>query len=110
MENFVSKKCVPCAGGAAPLNAEQAREFLKEAEGWELKMEIPMRISRKFSFKNFREVMAFLVQVAMLAEKENHHPDIEAHYQDATLFFTTHAISGLSENDFIMAAKVNKMA
>lgn len=70
----------------------------------------PATISKKFTFKNFKEVMAFLVKVGMLAEQQGHHPDIEAHYKEVTLTFTTHAIKGLSENDFIMAAKVNKLS
>lgn len=109
MENFLSKKCVPCEGGTSPLSEKQAREFLKQVESWELKMVTPMRLERKFNFKNFKEVMAFLVKVGMLAEQQGHHPDIEAHYKEVTLSFTTHAIGGLSESDFIMAVKVNAL-
>ena len=110
MSDLLHKKCVPCEGGAAPLTEKQAQEFLKSAEGWGLHFApAPARVAKKFSFKNFKEVMAFLIKVGMLAEQEGHHPDIEAHYKEVTLTFTTHATSGLSENDFIMAAKVNKL-
>ena len=109
--DLTTKHCVPCEGGVPPLSEGQARELLKNTEGWELFMTpSPSRISKKLIFKNFKEVMAFLVKVGMLAEQQGHHPDIEAHYKEVTLTFTTHAINGLSENDFIMAAKINKLS
>lgn len=108
--DLLQKKCVPCEGGTQPLTETRAREFLKQTEGWELKLApLPHRISKTFAFKNFKEVMAFLNKVAVVAEEEGHHPDIEAHYKTVTLIFSTHAIAGLSENDFIMAAKVNRL-
>ena len=88
----------------------EARKLLPQAEGWELKLDSPPhRLTKKFTFKNFKEVMVFLNKVADLAEQEGHHPDIEAHYKEVSLTFTTHAVKGLSENDFIMAAKVNRI-
>lgn len=108
---LTKKKCVPCKGGTPSLSEEKARELLKQTAVWELKFnQLPNRIVRTFEFKNFKEVMAFLNKIAILAEQEGHHPDIEAHYKEVTLTFFTHAIGGLSENDFIMAAKVNQLA
>lgn len=113
--DLLQKKCVPCEGSVPPMKEEEARKLLSQVEGWELPRESGQRhrfanrlaIKKTFVFKNFKEVMGFLVKVAMLAEQEGHHPDIEAHYKEVTLTFTTHAINGLSDNDFIMAAKVN---
>lgn len=110
MPNLYGKHCVPCEGGVPSLTELQARELLEDTEGWELTFTTALaRISKKFVFKNFKEVMAFLVKVGMLAEQEGHHPDIEAHYKEVTLVFTTHSIKGLSENDFIMGAKVDRL-
>lgn len=88
----------------------QAREFLKQTNGWSLDFsKTPARIFRTFKTKNFKETTALFIKIALLAESEGHHPDIEIHYGSLTASFTTHAIKGLSENDFIMAAKINKM-
>lgn len=92
------------------MKEEEARKLLAQVEGWEISLTPPPHcLIKKFTFKNFKEVMGFLVKVGMLAEQEGHHPDIEAHYKEVTLSFTTHAIQGLSDNDFIMAAKVNRL-
>jgi 4a-hydroxytetrahydrobiopterin dehydratase len=105
--NLHTKKCVPCEGGTPPLTAEEIQEYLKEVEGWELRdsPSISLRINKTFKFKSFRESIDFVNRIASLAETENHHPDIHVRYKKVTLELTTHAIQGLSENDFIMASK-----
>ena len=105
MENLAAKKCVPCEGGTPPLAAENVREYLKEVEGWEAQDN--ELIKKTFRFKTFREAIDFVNRVASLAEEENHHPDIHIRYNRVTFELTTHAIKGLSENDFIMASKID---
>ena len=120
MGNLVEKKCTPCEGGAVPINHDEAHRMLKEIPGWSLH-EIAtspakgrkghLQIEHEFKFKNFKEAMGFVNKIAELAENEGHHPDIFIHgWNKVLLTFYTHAIGGLSENDFIMAAKVNALA
>lgn len=104
---LTAKKCVPCEAGTPPLTLEETQEYLPQAEGWELLEN--KKIRKKFRFKNFRESVAFVNQVAKIAEEEGHHPDIHIIYNRVTFELTTHAIGGLSENDFIMAAKINQI-
>ncbi|OHA71039.1 MAG: hypothetical protein A3D64_00015 [Candidatus Wildermuthbacteria bacterium RIFCSPHIGHO2_02_FULL_49_9] len=105
--NLTEKKCVPCKEGIPPLKKEKIEKYLKEVEGWEAKK--GKLISRTFSFKSFKEAINFVNQVAGIAEQEQHHPDIHIRYKKVTLELTTHAIAGLSENDFIMASKIDAM-
>ena len=111
MEELTKKKCVPCEGGVPPATKEQAEEFLKKLDGWDMidESDIP-KIKRDFKFKNFKEAMEFVNKVADLAEEEQHHPDILIHgWNNVKITFYTHSIKGLHENDFIMAAKVNEI-
>lgn len=106
---FSEKKCVPCEGGTKPLASEEIREYLAELKTpWEVFED--KKIRREFRFKNFVKAMAFVDCVADIAEAEDHHPDIHIHYNRVVLELWTHAIGGLSENDFIVAAKIEKMA
>ena len=105
--NFTQKKCVPCEGGTPPLPKEKVEEYIKEVQGWEVQDN--KIIEKIFAFKTFRESIDFVNKVANLAEQEQHHPDIHIRYRKVTLEFTTHAIKGLSENDFIMASKIDMM-
>ncbi|HCM36760.1 MAG: hypothetical protein A3J30_03245 [Candidatus Wildermuthbacteria bacterium RIFCSPLOWO2_02_FULL_47_9c] len=105
MGNLAAKKCVPCEGGTPPLEAEKVQEYLKEVEGWEVQEN--KLIGKIFKFKTFREAISFVNRVANLAEEEQHHPDIIIRYRKVTFELTTHAIKGLSENDFIMASKID---
>ena len=105
MANLAGKKCVPCEGGTPPLEAEKIQEYLKDVEGWEV-LENKL-IKKTFKFKTFREAIDFVNQVANLAEKEGHHPDIHIRYNRVTFELTTHTIKGLSENDFIIASKID---
>ena len=88
------------------LTDNEARIMLAQVLGWQL---ADKKITRAFKFKNFQETMAFVNKVAVIAEAEGHHPDMMVHWGSVELLFTTHAINGLSENDFIMAAKVNAL-
>lgn len=108
MTDLKDKKCVPCEGGVAPLSKETAKKFLAQVKGWELNPSAT-GISRQFQFKNFYQTMAFVNAVAWVANKENHHPDLDVGYNRCTVRYTTHAISGLSENDFICAAKIDAL-
>jgi 4a-hydroxytetrahydrobiopterin dehydratase len=107
--NFAAKKCQPCKGGTPPLDQEQSRESLAQIHSdWQL-VEEGRRIRRRFRFPDFRAAIAFVNEVAEIAENEGHHPDITIVYRNVTLDLTTHAIGGLSENDFIMAAKLDQL-
>lgn len=102
------KKCVPCEGGTPPLARERVEELLRETPGWEVNTEYK-EIGRVFKFKNFKEAMVFVNRVAEVAESEGHHPDITINWNKVTLALSTHSIGGLSENDFILAAKINAL-
>ena len=105
MTSLAAKKCVPCEGGTPPLEEKKIQEYLREVEGWDV--EENKRIKKTFNFKKFRESIDFVNRVANLTEDENHHPDIHIRYTRVTFELTTHAIKGLSENDFIMASKID---
>jgi|SRR3989344_1860888 len=105
-----NKKCVPCEGGTKPLLKETALKMMEKIEGWELIGDNELKILKHFEFKDFKQAMEFVNKVAEIAEEQGHHPDIVVSYRKVTLSLVTHAISGLSENDFIMAAKINALA
>jgi len=99
------KKCVACEGGTPPLEAEKVKEYMAElGGGWEV---LGGKIKKDFKFKDFKEAMAFVNKVAEIAENEGHHPDIHVFYDKVEIELWTHAVGGLSENDFIMAAKID---
>jgi 4a-hydroxytetrahydrobiopterin dehydratase len=102
------KRCVPCRGGVPVLGAEEAERLVAQVPGWSLE-EDAKGIRREFRFRNFAEAMMFSRQVGELAEVEGHHPDLSIGWGYCTVRFRTHAIGGLHENDFIMAAKVNRL-
>ncbi len=104
-ENLTEKHCIPCEAGTPPLDAAAVAEFAKSAPDW--KVIEAKKLSREFKFKNFEEAMAFVSRVAEIAESEGHHPDISIFYNRVRLELSTHAIGGLSENDFILAAKID---
>ena len=106
---FADRKCVPCEGGIAPLTPAAARTALAAlAPGWSLDA-AATTLGRDFSFKNFYRVMSFVNAVAHIANVEDHHPDLELGYNYCRVRYTTHAIKGLSENDFICAAKLDRL-
>jgi 4a-hydroxytetrahydrobiopterin dehydratase len=90
-----------------PLARTTAEAYLTATPGWDLVLDEPSRLTRKLKFKDFAEAMQFINRVADVAEEEGHHPDFSVSWNRVTLELTTHAIGGLSENDFIMAAKIN---
>ena len=100
------KHCVPCEGSAVPMLKREAEEMMAQVPGWQLWPD-GRTISREFSFKNFADAFAFAAKVAAVAEEEQHHPDLLISWGRVGIELSTHAINGLSENDFIVAAKVN---
>lgn len=100
------KKCVPCEGGVPKLDERVINELLKEIEGWVYRDD---KIHKRFEFKDFVEAIAFVNKMADLAESEGHHPDFFVHYNQVDVTLWTHKIGGLSESDFIMAAKINEL-
>ncbi|MGH7070433.1 MAG: 4a-hydroxytetrahydrobiopterin dehydratase [Acetobacteraceae bacterium] len=108
-ETLVTKSCTPCRGGIPPLTPPEAKEFLAQAPEWALPDDAH-RIERTFRLGNFREALAFVQQVGELAEAEGHHPDISFGWGYATVSLRTKKIKGLHENDFIMAAKIDRIA
>ncbi len=104
--DLVQKKCVPCEGGVPKLKPEEIQKFLQEISGWKLDGE---KIKKNFQFKNFLKAMEFVNQMAEVAEQEGHHPDFTVHYNQVEVIIWTHAIGGLSENDFILAAKIDSI-
>ena len=109
MSDLTQKHCKVCEGGVSPLSAEESNNMLGELnEGW-TPSEDGQSISRSFKFKNYYETMAFVNAVAWMAHSEDHHPDMEVGYNRCHVVYSTHAIGGLSENDFICAAKVDAL-
>jgi 4a-hydroxytetrahydrobiopterin dehydratase len=109
MSSLTSKRCQPCEGGVAPLSVSTAEGLRRQLHtDWILAAD-GKSIRREYAFKNFYRTMGFVNAVAYIANTEDHHPDIECGYNYCRIEFTTHAIGGLSENDFICAAKIDAM-
>lgn len=109
MNNLADKKCVPCEGGVEPLNEKRAKEYLKQLNpAWSISAD-GKKITRKFKFKNFQTPLEFVNKVGGLAESEGHHPDIEFGWGYVVIALWTHAIGGLFDNDFILAAKIDQI-
>lgn len=108
MSDLAAKHCKACEGGVAPLSAMQARDMLNQVMGWALN-DKGDEISRTFQFKNYYQTMAFVNAVAWIAHREDHHPDMEVSYNKCTVRYSTHAVHGLTENDFICAAKIDAL-
>jgi 4a-hydroxytetrahydrobiopterin dehydratase len=105
---LLDKKCVPCEGGMPPLTPDEVQNLIKEIEGWSVVEN--KEIEKEFKFKNFKEALAFINKVGEIAEQEGHHPDINLHnWNKVTFSLSTHVIKGLSENDFILAAKIDNL-
>jgi 4a-hydroxytetrahydrobiopterin dehydratase len=103
------KKCAPCEGGVPPLSYDQTQGLLKSVEGWSV-TENGTGIRRTWIVKNFMAGIDFLNKVAALAEEQGHHPDVHlVGYRNLSIEMTTHAIGGLTENDFIIAARINEI-
>ncbi len=104
--SLAEKKCIPCEAGVMPMFRPQAEELVKDIPGWELSAD-GKSIARRFTFKNFAEALAFVNRIGAIAEQEGHHPDISLSWGEVSVSLSTHAIGGLSENDFILAAKIS---
>jgi 4a-hydroxytetrahydrobiopterin dehydratase len=104
--DLTNKQCKPCEGGVSALTQDEAKELLKQLDNWELKNNV---ISKTFEFKNYYQVIAFVNAVAWMTHREDHHPDMTVGYDKCRMEYSTHAIGGLSENDFICAAKVDAL-
>lgn len=106
--DIAQKKCVPCEKGGPALPVQDAEALLQQVSGWTL-WPGARAISKEFSFKNFAEAFAFAGKIAAIAEEEGHHPDLAISWGRVEVELSTHAVGGLSENDFILAAKVDRI-
>jgi 4a-hydroxytetrahydrobiopterin dehydratase len=109
MSDLLNKKCVTCEGGIPPLTEERENYYMNQVEGWNLIREGIHRIQKEFYFDDFEKSIKFVNKVAEIAEQEGHHPDIHIYYDTVNLAIHTHAIKGLHLNDFILAAKIDKI-
>ena len=111
MSDLLNKKCVPCEGGILPFDISQIHKYQKKVDGWSVnKNEKKIHfLEKKFTFKNFINSKDFINKVGEKSEEESHHPDISFGWGYANIKITTHAIEGLSENDFILAAKIDQI-
>jgi 4a-hydroxytetrahydrobiopterin dehydratase len=106
---LAEKKCVACEGGVAPLNRVEAEVLLRQVRDWVLSPD-GKTITKRFKLKNFKEAMALANAIGDVAEEEGHHPDLAIGWGKVEVALTTHAIDGLSENDFILAAKIDAIS
>ena len=116
-DTLINQKCVPCHGGVSALSTAEAQKLLSQllssngggdGDGWKI-VEDGKALRREFKFSDFYRAMSFVNAVAHVANLEDHHPDLEVGYGYCRVRFTTHAIRGLSENDFICAAKIDQL-
>ena len=110
MSDISKKKCVPCEGKTVPFDISEIHKYQKKVDGWDILKDEKKNffLNKKFHFKNFIESQSFINEVGKISEEEGHHPDIYFGWGYAKINITTHAIEGLSENDFILAAKIDK--
>jgi len=108
MSELASKRCVPCEGGVPPLPEERVAELLTQLDGWSV--EGNHHLTRTFSFPDFATALAFVNRVGEIAETEGHHPDIHLTWGRVRIDIWTHKIDGLTESDFILAAKIDALA
>ena len=106
MNDLASKKCKPCEGGVAPLSPHQIQPMLRGLQGWAVENG---RLAKTYSFQNYYQTMAFVNATAWISHREDHHPDLLVGYNKCRVEYVTHAIGGLSENDFICAAKCDAL-
>ena len=106
MSNLTARKCIPCEGGVDPLKPAEVENLLKQLNGWVL---FDGLISKTYTFKNHYETLAFVNAAAWISHREDHHPDMSVGYNSCRVAYKTHAIDGLSTNDFICAAKIDAL-
>jgi 4a-hydroxytetrahydrobiopterin dehydratase len=104
--DLAAGKCKPCEGGVAPLKDQEVRNLLQQLDGWE---HAGGRIAKTYTFKNYYQTMAFVNAAAWISHREDHHPDLTVGYNQCRVEYMTHAIRGLSRNDFICAAKLDRL-
>jgi 4a-hydroxytetrahydrobiopterin dehydratase len=107
MDDLASRECVPCRGGVPPLRGDEIKRLAEQLNGWDVIKEHHLR--KSFEFKDFRDALAFVNRVGQLAEEQGHHPDISFGWGRAEISIWTHKIDGLTESDFILAAKIDKL-
>ena len=107
MSDLASRECVPCRGGVPPMRDDEIKKFLDELQGWEVERSHHLR--KVYEFKNFREALSFVNRVGELAEEQGHHPDISFGWGRDEITIWTHKIDGLTESDFILAAKIDRL-
>lgn len=105
-QDLSGRRCKPCEGGVAPLARQEIDRLLAQLEGWECSENV---IWKQYSFKNYYQTMAFVNATAWISHREDHHPDLTVGYNTCRVEYTTHAIGGLSDNDFICAAKLDAL-
>lgn len=108
MVELINIRCVGCEGGIPALKADEIKNYLKQIKEWQVSSDDKL-IQKRFEFKNFYKTMAFVNAIAWIANQENHHPDMEVGYNYCVVKYTTHAVDGLTKNDFICAAKVDHL-
>ena len=111
MSDLANKKCIPCEGDIPPFDVSEIHKYLKKVDGWDVKKnkDESFFIEKEFKFKNFLESQNFVNKVGEIAEREGHHPDISFGWGYAKIKIFTHAIKGLAESDFVLAAKIDKI-
>ena len=111
MTDLADKKCVPCEGGIPAFDLSEIHKYLKKIDGWNVLKNDKNNyyIEKDFKFKNFIESEKFIIKVGKIAETEGHHPDINFGWGYAKIKISTHAIDGLAESDFVLAAKIDKL-
>ncbi len=107
--NLSQKHCVPCEGGTPPLPEDKENELHAHVATWIILRDEAHKLRKQFTFKDFKESIQFVNKLAEIAEQEGHHPDIYIFYNKVQIDLFTHAVGGLSENDFIMAAKIDEI-
>ncbi|MBT8043278.1 MAG: 4a-hydroxytetrahydrobiopterin dehydratase [Kiritimatiellales bacterium] len=106
MSDYARKHCKACEGGVPPLSPEQADAMLADLDGWTRE---GSEIRKTFAFRNYYQTMAFVNAAAYVSHREDHHPDMLVGYKTCAVTYSTHSIGGLSENDFICAAKLDRL-
>ena len=111
MTDLADKKCIPCEGDISPFDKSEIHKYLKKVDGWDVKSnnDKSFFLIKEFSFKNFKDSQNFVNKVGDIAEMENHHPDISFGWGYCRVKIFTHAIKGLAESDFVLAAKIDKL-
>ena len=111
MTDLADKKCIPCEGGIPSFNLEEIHKYLKKVDGWDVESvdEKDYYIIKNFKFNSFLESQSFVNKVGEIAEQEGHHPDIWFGWGYAKIKIQTHAINGLHESDFVLAAKIDRI-